>query len=99
MEGLLADPGWRTLCSWVEDNVGQAAFKRLKAPSVSFDACIAAEYEKGTINGIELTLMAPANIVREMHAILAAQTDEDEEEDGRRTVDYDERTSDSQPVP
>lgn len=92
MEDLIASPAWKELGSWIESNPGAAAFARLKAPAASFDACLGIEFEKGTLRGIELTFAAPANIVAEMKDILARNVDEDGEEDGRRNVDYDDRS-------
>lgn len=92
MERLVAMPEWTLFAEWIQANPAQSAYQRALAPSASVDECLQREYDKGSLKGIELTLTAPTNIIREMQVILAAEAqneDEDQNEYPRRTVPYD----------
>lgn len=90
MERLVASAEWETFVEWVQANPAQSEYRRALAPAKSMDEALQGEYAKGTLKGIELTLVAPSNIIREMQKILAeeALTHEDDDEYPRRNVNY-----------
>ena len=82
MERLVALPEWQELVQYVEERQAQDFYKRAIAPMTKADDAFGAEYAKGTLNGIQLTLGQPARIIALMREIL--QREEQETENGDR---------------
>lgn len=79
-EELIETPAFKEWFAYVE-SLAQQWYKTATARSVSLDECIQREYEKGTLNGIELTLGAAFAKVAEMKSIQdreAKETQSDE---------------------
>lgn len=76
-ERLLASPDWAVFSEHVQAQEAQNYFKVTQQPLVRMDDALPAEFAKGTLNGISLTLTLPARMVEEMRAILAEMETEE----------------------
>jgi len=98
MERLVATPEWAALRDWMESRVAQDYYKTVTAPVLTYDGALPVEFAKGTLKGIELTLLQPSLIVAEMRAILEREAQKGEDDGpgnlGRRDPGY-EREPDS----